>query len=575
MSSTRQKARGHATAVTATATLKPAQEARLWHYGVGLTLAFFVLLTIYGPALHGPFLMDDRYQPYTLGSFIGAPLSQWLRGPRPLLEFTYWLNYAAGDQNTYPYHFVNVILHLLNGLWIYFILRKLLDWAGTAKWPREMTAVFCAGLFWCHPLQTESVSYIASRSETLSVFFLLTAYTVFLYRKPTAISWLAAAAVLVLFGAAVLSKEHTAVLIALLLLTDFYWNPAFSIQGIRNNWRLYIPFLAAAALGGWFIFRILSAAKTAGFGVMPWYEYFFSQCRAIWVYVRLFVLPFGQNLDPDFPVSHSVVEHGAIVGLLALVACAVAAWIWRRRYPLASFGFFTFLLLLAPTSSFVPIADLMAERRMYLPFIGALLIVAEFVRRWKASRNVVIGSLAGILFVEGFLTWQRNQLYADSVAIWKDTVEKSPKKSRPGFQLAQAYYEESRFSEAASEYARTAPLGKPDDGLLINWGLALDEMGDRNQALEKMKEAAALNPTAHVYSQMTKVYAEMQNYSAAAAATEQSLKIDPNFALSYYYRGNLDLVQGDTARAVQDYNHALELDPHLQFARDALSRIQH
>ncbi len=575
MSSTKQKARGHATTVAAAATLKPAAETRLWHYGVGLALGFFALLLIYGPALHGPFLLDDNYEPYMLPSFVGAPLAQWLRTSRPLLEFTFWLNYTAGDQNSYPYHFVNVVLHLFNGLWIYLVLRKLLDWAATGKWAREITAVFCAGLFWFHPLQTESVSYIASRSETLSVFFLLAAYTVFLYRKSTAISWLTAAGVLVLFGAAVLSKQHTAVLIGLLLLTDFYWNPAFSLQGARQNWRLYVPFVAAAALGGWFILRVLLQAKTVGFGVMPWYEYFFSECRAIWLYIRLFLVPYGQNLDPDFPASHNVVEHGAIIGLVALVACAVAAWIYRRRYPLASFGFFVFILLLAPTSSFIPIADLVAERRMYLPFIGVLLIVAEFVRRWKASRNVVIGALAGILVVEAFLTWQRNQLYGDTVAIWKDTVEKSPHKFRPGFQLAKAYFDENRFSEAAQEYARTASLDKPDDGLLINWGLALDEMGERNQALEKLKQAAAINPTAHVYTQITKVYAEMQDYAEAWKAIETSLKIDPNSALSYFFRAKLYRVQNDLAHAAQDYQHAAQLDPHLPFDPQELRLLAH
>src|SRR5438105_3539524 len=83
-------------------------------------------------------------------------------------------------------------------------------------------AGFAAGLFLLHPLQTESVSYIASRSETLSVFFFLAAFTVFLYRKSNSVSFMTAIAVLALFGGACLSKEHTAVLPALLLLTDYY-----------------------------------------------------------------------------------------------------------------------------------------------------------------------------------------------------------------------------------------------------------------------------------------------------------------------------------------------------------------
>ena len=104
--------------------------------------------------------------------------------------------------------------------------------------------------------------------------------------------------------------------------------------------------------------------------------------------MRLFVVPIGQNLDPQVDISRTILDHGAIIGLAALLAVSVLAWIYRRRFPLASYGWFVFLILLAPTSSFVPIRDPMAERRLYLPFIGLLFITVEFLRRWKTTRNV-------------------------------------------------------------------------------------------------------------------------------------------------------------------------------------------
>jgi len=169
---------------------------------------------------------------------------------------------------------------------------------------------------------------------------------------------------------------------------------------------------------------------------LTWYQYFFTECRVIWDYIRLFVLPFGQNLDPDIAISQNIVSHGAIIGLLGLLAVSVLALMYRWRFPIASYGWFVFLILLAPTSSFVPIRDPMAERRMYLPFIGLLLVTVEFLRRWKASRNTLIGSLAVVLLVEGALTYQRNLLWGNAIDIWKDTVTKSPQKLRPRFQLA-------------------------------------------------------------------------------------------------------------------------------------------
>ena len=241
---------------------------------------------------------------------------------------------------------------------MFLVLRRILALAGVEEIAADRFSLPSArGLFLLHPVQTEAVAYVASRSENLSVLLVFAAYAIFLCRRTEAVSWARAAAVLLPAAAAVNVKEHAIVLPALLLLTDYYWNPGFSFQGIRRNWRLYVPLAAVAAVGLVTVHTLLGQATTAGFGIkgLAWYEYFFTQCRALFVYLRLFVLPFGQTVDYDFPVSRTVFDRGAIFGLAALVAISVAAWIWRRRYPVASFGWFAFLILMAPTSSFVPI----------------------------------------------------------------------------------------------------------------------------------------------------------------------------------------------------------------------------
>src|SRR5882724_9201039 len=141
---------------------KPRPEFWLW--ALGLVAGLFAAFQVYGPALHGPFLFDDAYLPMNVpmwahGSFLGS-----LRGLRPLLMASYWVNENLAGADTTQYHAWNIFIHFLNALLVYFVVRKLLRLAAAP----EHLALFAAGLFLLHPLETEAVAYIAGRSDSLS-----------------------------------------------------------------------------------------------------------------------------------------------------------------------------------------------------------------------------------------------------------------------------------------------------------------------------------------------------------------------------------------------------------------------
>ena len=196
--------------------------------------------------------------------------------------------------------------------------------------------------------------------------FCFAAFALFLYRRSPAIAWPESLGVIALFGAAMATKENTVVLPAVLLLTDYFWNPGFRFTGIARNWRLYGLMAAGSAIGVVKVIQVLAAAGSAGFRVagLPWYAYLFTECRVFFTYLRLFVFPAGQTIDYDYPISQTILEHGAIVGLIAILALLGAAIYYRKRYPLACYGFLVFVILLAPTSSIIPIKDPIAERRI-------------------------------------------------------------------------------------------------------------------------------------------------------------------------------------------------------------------
>ena len=547
-----------------------------WTYSLGFAIALVLAFEIYGPSLNGPFLFDDQYQLYSRPELAPDSVRGWISGVRPLLMFTYWINYQLSGSNTFWYHALNVLFHGMASVLVFFVVRKILDWTQVEPRRRDVLAGFAGALFLLHPVNSESVGYVASRSENLSVLFFLGAFALFAYRRSAAITWTRTALVLAVFGGAVLSKEHTVVLPALLLLTDYFWNPPFSFAGIRRNWRLYVPVVAGGALAALYVARQLRGATSAGFSLkeFTWYQYFFTECRAFWLYIRLFLFPAGLRIDYDYPISRTILEHGALVGLIAILLAAGAAFYFRRRYPLAAYGIFAFIILMAPTSSVVPIADPVAERRVYLSMIGLLLILTEFLRRVDVRQTKVMAALAGVLLIAGIATYNRNFVWSDKVALWEDTVAKSPGKSRVQFQLAQAYYEHGECDKALPHYERSAALDSTDYRLFIDWGLAYDCLNQPEQALTMFKRAASMKATAHVYSQIGMVYAKQGKNADALDALATAERIDPSFDMTFVYRGGVRVAEGNGIAAVEDFRHALALNPRNRTAQQALATIE-
>jgi hypothetical protein len=163
-------------------------------------------LIVYGPALSGPFVFDDQYLPFFSPHFAEQPMLQAIRGVRPFLMFTFWANSHIAGTEPYLYHLFNLLFHVVNSLLVFLIARKVISWAGGEGRIRDGLAAFAGALFLLHPVQTESVSYIASRSENLSAMFSLGAVAVFVLRRRTAVSLPVSLSVLVLYGAAVSTK---------------------------------------------------------------------------------------------------------------------------------------------------------------------------------------------------------------------------------------------------------------------------------------------------------------------------------------------------------------------------------
>ncbi|HEY3836727.1 MAG TPA: tetratricopeptide repeat protein [Bryobacteraceae bacterium] len=542
---------------------KPARHAisRRWIWAAGFGVALVAALIAYWPSMHGSFVFDDVHQQFATQP--DAPLRAWLGSLRQLVALSFWFNYQVGGADPFGYHLLNVFLHTLAALMVFLVMRKILEFASQSRPvdPRRRTfvAIFCASLFLLHPVQTEAVAYISSRSEQLSVALAFAAWACFLYRRSRDITFPMVAAVLLLFGASVGAKEHVAVLPAVLLLTDYYWNPGFTLEGARRNWRLYGIFLIASLDVAAFFYSYLKNEPTVG--EVPWYEYIFTQCRVLFLYARLFVLPFGLNADYATELSRTPLEHGAIFGMLALIGLAIAAIVWRRRFPLASYGLFVALLFFLPTSV-IPIRDLAAERRLYLPMIGLLFICAEFLLRVRWPERRLLTAMAAVVLIAGVLTWNRSFAWSSSLALWSDTVEKSPGKSRPHHGLAEAEYGVGRYADAIQQFKQVDCAHYHCDGVFYsNWGLALNGAGQLKEAQQMGRKAIDIHPSAETYGPEAMYLAEDGDTQGALDLLEKAEKLNPNYQPTYIYRGNILGQTGRREAACAAFQKAWTLNP--------------
>jgi len=536
--------------------------------------AILVGSLLYSPALHGRFVFDDDTLPFRQGIRNGS-LAAWVTGVRPVLMFTYWVNYNLSGENPYSYHFLNLFIHAANSFLVFLILIHVLALGGWPERKRYAGAALGATVFLVHPLATESVSYIAGRSESLAGFFMLAAYIVFLDARPMAITWRRSILVVTLFALAVATKENAIALAGVLLLTDLMWPKPFSFEGVRRNYRVYLTMSAAIPIAAMWVYHILSGAETAGFSIkgFTWTQYAFTEGRAIFEYIRLAVFPIGQSVDHDFAVSQSITSYGAVYFLALLAGLLAAAVLWRARYPLGCFGLLLFLVLLAPTSSVVPIADPLVERRLYLPILGLILIGCQAAAhaRWSAS---LISAALAMLILYSALCYERNHLWSKPEQVWAAAARDSRTKGRPYLGLAESLIAVNRCAEAIPYLERGEQLMPRDFGIQLAWGKILECQGKREQALARLERAAAIVPNSAVYQLIGLLYGEMGRTGEAGAALLKAALLGPRNANAHSALGIWYESVGNTVEAEREYRESLAIYPYSTEALAGLDRVQ-
>ena len=592
----------------------PATAPTDWRTHVLPLATLAVLATaLYLPSLQGGFVYDDpnAVSQSTLIRHL-TPLIRFLNlSTRPLTDYSFALDYAVAGLAPWPYHLTNILLHAGNVLLLYGIA-----WAMLATPPllrrygaaRRAIAWAAAALFAAHPLASEGVGYISSRSEVLAGFWILLAFGAYIVAAATrrrALRRIAAAVVFLAAAAGLGSKEIAAAIPIALALYDWLFLAGRSWQRTQpRRWLLGLSLLPLAGGGAFLLIRaylhpspIGEYASTAGLGFDRFtrWEYAMSQFGVIAHYLRLIVLPIGQTFDYDWPLARTPFALGVVLPAALLVALVVLAVRAVATEPLAAFAVGWTLLILTPTSSVLPIADLAVERRMYLPLVMLMLLAAAWLwdlmqrlpAAWRARPTAAYAALVAIPLVGcAALTYERAVLWGDPVALHEDGVAKAPANPRVRLNLGVTYLNLSQqekayqtLLEAKTLYDRQESLQAfPRIGAFIqyNLGAVLYARKEYDRAEPELRRSIdlggqylALRPMA--YMLLSRIASQHGDWKTAAADMAEAIKYQD----SADWRIDLAQMQrraGDPAAARSTLQQALVTYPGHQRATALLAQ---
>ena len=524
---------------------------------------------LYRPALNGAFVYDDP-NAVSQSMLIRRiwPLQRFLTlSTRPLTDFSFAVNYAMSGLDTWSYHLTSTLLHAANGLLLYGIA-----WATFGSAPlarrygpvRRDLAWAAAALFVAHPLASEAVAYVSSRSEVLAAFWILLALGSFIVGATARRRNVKRAAAVGVFGATaagLASKEIAAAIPFALLLYDWLFLSASWQHARQRRGLLALSFLPLIVGGAFLLLRAYFSpspmgdyAATAGLGFDRFsrWEYLMTQFGVILYYLRLVVLPVGQTFDYDWALARSPFALGVAIPFLVLAAVVVLAVRYARAQPLLTFAVGWTLLILAPTSSLLPIADLAVERRMYLPLAGLTLLAAAWLwdlTQWLPApwrrrpawtyAALVIAPLAAL----AVLSYQRAALWGDPIALHEDGVAKAGSNPRVRLNLGVTYLNAGQTERAYETLAVAKTLydrqesinAFPRIGAFIhyNLGAVLFSRKDPNRAEPELRRSLelggqylALRPMA--YMLLSRIAAQRGEWSEAASDMDEALKYQDN-----------------------------------------------
>ena len=538
--------------------------------------ALIVVLTVaaYLPALRGGFVWDDDFYVTTnqalrslegLGKIWTEP-GMGSQQYYPLSFTGLWLQYHLWHLQPFGYHLVNVLLHAVNAVLLWSVLRRL-------ELPGSWWA---AALFALHPVQVESVAWITEFKNLLSGLFSLLSLLAFLRCRPLSASGTRvtregrfSVLAILLFVCALLCK--TAVCCLPVVLAALLWWKLDRLT--KRDVVALIPWFAASLVLGLVTVRVesrLPEAGPTGWAVSLAQRVLLAG-RALWFYAGQVVWP--QRLMFVYP-RWNVETVTAWQSLFPLAAVAVLSglWLWRRRLgkgPLT--GVLCFTALLLPVLGFFNIFffrySYVTDHFQYLACSGLMALAASAgatMADRAGRRGRTWGALAGagVLLLLAASTWSQTHLYQNLETLWRDTLTKNPGAWIAHNNLGNVLRSQGKLREAIWHYEQVLDL-KPDYvEAHKNAGFVLSLVGDDQAAARHYEQAARMTPEdAEVRNNLGSALLRLGRVQEAIGCYEQALRIKSDSAATHYNLGIALQRAGRLPEAMEHYEQAVRLKP--------------
>jgi len=521
-----------------------------------LSLLFFIILLIYGHTLSVPFYLDDYssivenelIRNFNLwGIFWDVPL-------RFIPNLSFAIHFFIHDISLAPYHIVNITIHFLASVGIYFfILGIIISLSRNTSYFISQQDFFLplitALLFACHPLQTQAVTYIVQRIASMAALFYILSLTFYMYYRLSERSYKKQILIILSLLCAVLAfftKQNTATLpLSILLIEYFFFN---------NRKRVIYMFFGMfgaliVILSSLYVIPIIQKTLLIYPKLgsdLSHYEYFSTQIIVIWIYIIKFFFPYSINFDYDIEVVKSILEMKVFCALIGHLVLIIAAFRIRKVFSIIAFSIIYYYLTHMIESGLFPITDLCFEHRTYLPNLGICIVLG-----WSMLRIIHTRLKFGIIFsccifvVLSFLTYQRNMEWKYPEVFWKKNIQYTPFKLRPWNELGKHYLSKKQFNDAYEVFIHAFELLSEENSsmkkkmnvpVIANLIIILHHAGKTKEALS-MANLILQYPMQKIHryyilNTIGNIYYEYGYYKQAELWYRRAISIMPNDPLA-------------------------------------------